>query len=107
MTTVLDALAVACTVGGLLVGLLVLVRLRDLRLAVGTALELWLAAGLIRLSDPDASWTALATAAAIVATRRLVGGALRRSRVSVFRRPRVLRRSRPLRRPRRATGAPG
>lgn len=107
MRTVLEALAVACTVGGLLVGLLVLVRLHDLRLAVRTALELWLAAGLIRLSDPDASWTALATAAAIVAIRRLVGGALRRPQSSVPRRPRVLRRPRLLRRPRRATGAPG
>jgi hypothetical protein len=42
------------------------------RSAVMAGLELWLAAGLLRLSLTDLSWTAIGSAALIIVLRRLV-----------------------------------
>ncbi len=78
MTQLLDTLALVCTAGGLLAGVVVLGRTGDGLLALRVALELWTAAGLLRLAGPP-SWPRLAGAAAIVALRQLLGVGLRAS----------------------------
>ncbi|WP_337059392.1 hypothetical protein [Kineococcus sp. G2] len=54
----------------------VLLRTRRPALALGVGLDLLLAAGLLRLSA-DQTWRQLATAAAVVALRHLIGRGLR------------------------------
>ncbi len=63
--------ALICVVAGLGAGLIALLAVGDPRLALRTALDLWLAAGLLRLVLPP-SWQSLLAAAAIVAIRQLV-----------------------------------
>lgn len=63
--------ALFCVVAGFLAGLVALLAVRDARLALRIALDLWLAAGLLRLALPP-SWQSLLAAAAIVAIRQLV-----------------------------------
>lgn len=63
--------ALICVVAGLVAGLVALLAVRDPRLALRIALDLWLAAGLLRLAQPP-SWQSLLAAAAIVAIRQLV-----------------------------------
>ncbi len=65
------AAALLCTVLGLGCATAVLARTRELGQALPVLLEFLLAAGLLRLAH-DATWRALATAAAIVGLRRLV-----------------------------------
>lgn len=68
--------ATGATAAALAVGALVLVRTRRPGAALPALLDLLLAAGLLRLAgDPD--WRAIATAAAIVLLRRLIGIGLR------------------------------
>ena len=69
--TVLTAAALVLTAAGLCAGLAVAAAGRHPLLALTVALELWLAAGLLRLAD-QRSWRAIATAAAIVAMRKLL-----------------------------------
>jgi len=68
--------ALLCTVLGLASALVVLGAARDARLAIAVLLEFLLAAGLLRLAD-DPGWRQLATAAAVVALRRLLTSGLR------------------------------
>ncbi len=79
MSGLVDALALLCTVAGLVAGLIVLSASRVPLLALGVALEFWTAAGLLRLAGPF-TWQRLATAAAVVALRRLLGVGLRAGR---------------------------
>ncbi|CAN5537613.1 hypothetical protein BH18ACT8_BH18ACT8_16340 [soil metagenome] len=76
MTGLLDSLALLCTAAGLVAGITVLASSRDSLLALRTALELWVAAGLLRLAGPP-SWSTLAAAAAVIVTRQLITQALR------------------------------
>lgn len=79
MTEVIDALALLCTVAGLVAGVVVLGAGRDGLLAVQVALDFWTAAGLLRLAGPP-SWQRLAAAAAIPALRQLLKLSLRSAR---------------------------
>ncbi|SFP69693.1 Protein of unknown function [Geodermatophilus dictyosporus] len=60
----------------LLAGAVALVATRRPALALGVLLDLLLAAGLLRLAA-EPTWTSIATAAAVVALRRLIGAGLR------------------------------
>jgi hypothetical protein len=75
MTTAIEYGALACVAAGLLAGLLALVVTRDFTLGLRIALDLWLAAGLLRLALPPDPRQLLA-AAALVVVRQLVGRAL-------------------------------
>lgn len=76
MSGALQTAAVLCTAMAVLSAVAVLAATRDGRLATAVLLELLLAAGLLRLAD-DPGWTGIATAAAVVALRRLVAVGLR------------------------------
>jgi hypothetical protein len=78
VTALLESLALACTAAGLLAGLVVMARTGKGLLALAVALDLWTAAGLLRLAGPP-SWARLAGAAAIIALRQLLGLGLRAS----------------------------
>lgn len=72
MTHALTSQAALLVAGAaVVVALLVLVSTRDLRSAVSVVLDLLLAAGLLNLAGTT-SWTALGTAAAIIAIRKMV-----------------------------------
>lgn len=73
----LDILALVVTVMGLAVAVTAALVGPGWRPGLGAALELWLAAGLLRLSA-DADWATLAGAATLVAIRRLVAPTLLR-----------------------------
>lgn len=75
---VLGTLALVCTAGGVIAGLVALATTGKIVVALRLALELWTAAGLIRLAGPR-SWQLLASAAAIVAIRQLIAVSLRYS----------------------------
>ncbi|MEV0001691.1 hypothetical protein AB0H28_05310 [Micromonospora sp. NPDC050980] len=81
MSALIGYAAAVCVAAGLLAGLVVLVVARDGRLALRVALDLWLAAGLLRLALPP-SWDQLLSAAAIIAVRQLVGLGLGPSRAA-------------------------
>ncbi|MGY1605948.1 hypothetical protein [Geodermatophilus sp. SYSU D00700] len=68
----------ALGVGGLalVAGVVALVSTRQPRLALAVFLDLLLAAGLLRLAA-EPTWTAVGTAAAVVALRRVIGAGLR------------------------------
>ncbi|MFI7427663.1 hypothetical protein ACIBPB_11825 [Micromonospora sp. NPDC049836] len=72
MSTLVGYASLACVAAGLLAGLIALATTRDGRLALRVALDLWLAAGLLRLALPP-SLDQLLSAAAIIAVRQLVG----------------------------------
>lgn len=76
---VTGAAAVAVAAAALVAGVVALSVTRRPPLAIAVFLDLLLAAGLLRLAG-DPGWQALATAASIVAIRRLVGAGLRRAR---------------------------
>lgn len=69
--------ALCCVAAGLISGALALLRTGDAGVALRVALDLWLAAGLLRLAAM-AGWEQVLSAAAIVAVRHLVGRALHR-----------------------------
>jgi hypothetical protein len=75
---VLQQASLLCVAGGLVAGLLVLGVSRDARAALRVALDMWLAAGLLRLALPPA-WDQLLAAAAILVIRQLVRLSLRRA----------------------------
>ncbi len=70
-----DVGAWALTAAGLLAGAAALASTRSLRAALPVTLDLWTAAGLLRLTA-DRSWTAVAVAAALVSIRRVVARTL-------------------------------
>ena len=82
MTGLLHTAALVTTVLGLLSATVVLMATRHLQQALGTLLEFLTAAGLLRLST-DATWSALLTAAVIIAVRKLVVGIGLRPRATV------------------------
>jgi uncharacterized membrane protein len=71
VSTLVSYAALFCVAGGLIAGAVALVVVHDPRLALRLALDMWLAAGLLRLALPP-SWQSLLAAAAIVAIRQLV-----------------------------------
>ena len=93
MTTVADGVA-ALAVVPLLMGLLVIAvgvlrvpasgraGAAELAASLSLGLEFLLAAGLLRLSA-EATWTGIATAAALVAVRRVAGAGLRASQAEL------------------------
>ena len=76
MTAVLHYASLCCVAAGLCCGLVALVVARDFRVALRATLDLWLAAGLLRLALP-AAWRQLLAVAVIIVVRQLVGLALR------------------------------
>jgi hypothetical protein len=78
---VVDTVALGVTAAGLVAAAATLGATGRLRLAVKVLLDFLLAAGLLRLSGQP-GWTALATAAAVVAVRQLVGLGLRARRTA-------------------------
>ena len=80
MTAALGEVTAATATGiaaaALVAGALALARTRRPALALAVFLDLLLAAGLLRLAG-DPGWQAIATAAAVVAVRRLIGVGLR------------------------------
>ncbi|MFG1992593.1 hypothetical protein ACGFJ7_21700 [Actinoplanes sp. NPDC048988] len=75
MTTLIQYASLICVTAGLVCGVLVLGTTRDLRTALRTALDFWLAAGLLRLALPNSA-TQLLAIVAIIAVRQLVSRAL-------------------------------
>ncbi|MFC4020805.1 DUF1622 domain-containing protein [Micromonospora sp. GCM10011542] len=75
MSVLIEYAALSCVLAGLLTGGLVLLTVRDGRLALMVALDFWIAAGLLRLSLRP-GWDQLISAAAIIAVRQIVGLAL-------------------------------
>ena len=73
---VVDAAALALTTAGLVAAAVVLLATRRPVFALTVLLDFLLAAGLLRLTGQP-GWGALASAAAVVAVRRLVGVGLR------------------------------
>ena len=73
----LQAGALLCTVLGIAAAAVVVARSGDGRLSIRVLLEFLVAAGLLRLAD-DPGWRQLATAAAVIAVRRLLAYGLRR-----------------------------
>ncbi|WP_409333206.1 hypothetical protein [Trujillonella humicola] len=78
---VAQAAALVVTAAALLAGALALAVTRDAAPALAVLLDLLLAAGLLRLTGAP-GWGALATAAAVLALRHLIGYGLRLSRAS-------------------------
>lgn len=76
MRAVLLALIPLVAAAAIALGALVLVTTRNPGAALPVLLDLLLAAGLLRLSA-TASWGAIASAAAVVAVRKLAGAGLR------------------------------
>ena len=74
--TVAGTLALLVTAAALIAGLVALVSTRSPAAALPVFLDLLVAAGLLRLVGQP-SWQALATAAAIILLRRLIGFGLR------------------------------
>ena len=72
LVVVLEVLAQVCTLLALVSAGAVLLRTRDVRLAVGVLLQLLLAAGLLRLSA-DPTWRPVLVAAVVVVLRSVVG----------------------------------
>jgi hypothetical protein len=66
--------SLACVAAGILAAMVVLAASRSSRLALRVSLDLWLAAGLLRLALP-ANGEALLGVVAIMAIRQIVGAA--------------------------------
>jgi hypothetical protein len=66
-----DAAAWSLVLLGLVVGIPGTVLTRNRRSSIGTMLDLWTAAGLLRLSA-DGTWESIALAAAVIAARHLL-----------------------------------
>ena len=75
---ILDRLAMALTAAGLVALVTATTTTRQWRQGLGMALDLWMAAGLLRLAGPRAA-SSLAAAAAVVGVRQVVNLGLRRS----------------------------
>lgn len=66
-----SALALACVAAGLAMPLLTSVIARAPRAGLAMMMELWTAAGLLRLAD-NPSWRAISAAATVIGIRKLV-----------------------------------
>jgi hypothetical protein len=77
VTAVLEYAALACVLGGIISGGVAGLVSRDIRVGLRIALDLWLAAGLLRLALPQ-SGDQLLAAATIIVVRQLVSAGLRR-----------------------------
>ncbi|MCH9737067.1 MAG: hypothetical protein K0U78_21360 [Actinomycetia bacterium] len=75
MTLVLGA-SWCCTLAGVVLGIAALAVFRQPMLALRTAMDLLIVAGVLRLSI-DPSWTAIAGTVAVIALRRVLAGDLR------------------------------
>ncbi|GAA4733472.1 hypothetical protein GCM10023328_11160 [Modestobacter marinus] len=75
MSAVLQTAALLVTALGLVAGLVTLLRLRDVRLALGVLLDFLVGAGLLRLAD-DVTVLGLVTVVLVIAVRKLVMRAL-------------------------------
>lgn len=73
---------VGLTAAAVILGAAVLATTRDVRAALAVALDLLLCVGLLRLSSAD-SWTAIVTAAMVVAVRKIAASGLRVARRSI------------------------
>ncbi|QBX55510.1 DUF1622 domain-containing protein [Nocardioides seonyuensis] len=71
MTTTLGVTSWLLGVGAVVVVAVALAAIRELRPALALGLDFLLAAGLLRLASAE-TWTAIASAAGIVAVRKLV-----------------------------------
>lgn len=80
MTPTLDALSLAVTAAGLAC-LVLAVLAGHWRAGIGIALDLWIAAGLLRLAV-EPGWDRILAAGAIILLRRLLGYGLRSGRAS-------------------------
>lgn len=78
MTDWLHAAAVLATAAGLLSAFLTYASTRQVTVTLGVLLDFLTAAGLVRLAD-EPSWDAIATAAAVITLRKLIGRRLSRS----------------------------
>lgn len=76
MSALVGYAALLCVVAGFVSGAVVLAVSHDARAALKVALDLWVAAGLLRLALPP-GYGQLLAAAAIIGIRQLVGWALR------------------------------
>ena len=75
------AVSLAVAAAGIFAGMVVALRTRSLREGIRVALDLWTAAGLLKLAA-DASWAAIAIAAIVVALRHLISANLLQPRAS-------------------------
>ncbi|XVV10008.1 hypothetical protein ACQP2X_34900 [Actinoplanes sp. CA-131856] len=75
MTTLIAYASLFCVAAGLAGGALVLAVTRDVRAALRTALDFWLAAGLLRLALPTLA-TQLLAIVAIIAVRQVISRAI-------------------------------
>jgi hypothetical protein len=73
--SVTEAASLAVSATGVVAGLVTFARARRIGVALAVSVELWTAAGLLRLSA-DGTWRAVATAGAIILVRKLVGAAV-------------------------------
>ncbi len=78
MTSVKELAALVVAAFGVVVALVVCLATRDVRAGILAGIELWTAAGLLHLTA-DAAWSALGSAAAVVAVRKLAAAGLRAS----------------------------
>ncbi|NMO52862.1 hypothetical protein HH310_16895 [Actinoplanes sp. TBRC 11911] len=76
MTALLQYASLLCVGAGLISGALALLAGRDALAGLRVALDFWLAAGLLRLAEPNALTTLLGVAI-IIAVRQVVVAALR------------------------------
>lgn len=74
---IVTAIAVGIVVASIPLALVAWLRTRSLRSPLGLTLDLWVAAGLLRLSQ-EASWQRIAAAAIVIAVRKLVVHGLER-----------------------------
>ena len=81
MTAITQALALVTVVGGVIAFAVATLVSRQWWDGLRMALDLWIAAGLLRLSG-DLGWDVIAAAAAVIAIRQLVTSGLRRSPVA-------------------------
>jgi hypothetical protein len=75
VTTLLEDVATAVAVAGVLVGVAAFVATRAMRPSLSLTLDLLLAAGLLRLVVVE-TWTGIVSVAAVVLVRKLAAGGL-------------------------------
>ncbi|MEV4133158.1 hypothetical protein AB0J72_13445 [Dactylosporangium sp. NPDC049742] len=79
MRVLVEYAALGCVAAGVVAGWVTFALGRDLRGALGVALDFWLAGGMLRLSV-GTDWRPLAAAAAILVVRKLLVVSVGRSR---------------------------
>jgi hypothetical protein len=76
----LAALSLAIVAAGVVAGMIVSASRQSLRDGIKATLDLWMAAGLLKLAA-DATWSAIAIAAIVVTLRHLLSASLLRTPV--------------------------